>query len=214
MTPPMTPPRRDEQIFVPPKDIGDTDIMPRLNMPRFQGLRDLPQNFDIPVPRLPTGMETLVSPDIFMNRRNTERQNFVAGGAPAKILNAISRAGKGVKKKLSEADRKFEEARERSGIFPGTSDPVNNPFTYLDAKIMGGLLTPPVVLAGLNEKRKRDDLSLANSYGQRAAAEGKTLDEAIRQYTEDAKVQGLPTVQYYLMEIENGYNQAMQNTSR
>ena len=60
----------------------------------------------------------------------------------------------------------------------------------------------------------RDDLSLANSYGQRAAAEGKTLDEAIRQYTEDAKVQGLPTVQYYLMEIENGYNQAMQNTSR
>ena len=36
--------------------------------PRRTGIDNIPVNNNVPVPRIPTGMETLVSPDIFINR--------------------------------------------------------------------------------------------------------------------------------------------------
>jgi hypothetical protein len=57
------PPLPDE--FINPAPVAPISLpMP----PRRTGINNIPVNNNVPVPRIPTGMETLVSPDIFINR--------------------------------------------------------------------------------------------------------------------------------------------------
>jgi hypothetical protein len=64
MVPPSIPniPPRDEELVTIPSEDFLTGGLPSVNLPP-----------SIPVPRLPTGMETLVSPDIFINRNRNRR---------------------------------------------------------------------------------------------------------------------------------------------
>ena len=64
--PGIMPPLPDE--FINPAPVAPVTPISLPMPPRRTGIDNIPVNNNVPVPRIPTGMETLVSPDIFINR--------------------------------------------------------------------------------------------------------------------------------------------------
>ena len=64
--PGIMPPLPDE--FINPAPVAPVAPISLPMPPRRTGINNIPVNNNVPVPRIPTGMETLVSPDIFINR--------------------------------------------------------------------------------------------------------------------------------------------------
>ena len=113
--------------------------------------------------------------------------------------------------KLVQLERRYDKFRKNSRPVPFTNP--RSPLTYRDAGVLGGLMTPSGVGVAIQEKRRRDNLGLANAYGKKAVAEGKTLDQAIEEFKKEAEEQGFLASQYYLLEVESGYKEATEPPS-